>query len=440
MPGTATGDQLPGFPVKLSSPGAAGAEIVTSPAIAAARRRSGPPEVIVATNEVVPGDPQPPGSIFDIFNAFIGSSHRLEPGLCGARRRQHGRRLAGPGRGAGRRPAAAGASRATTPRSWTWTATATTRSPSRRRPRSPARGRSSSTATARRSAPIEGAAANCPDQGAGGQPRRLPVHRRPLRRRHARRRQGRAHPERRREPPRREPEPPLLPRRAGLEPGHGRRRCPATRAPPTTSSSSRRPRSPAWPEAGRSARRWWAPGCTSFTPTAPPGPRRRAGRSSPAAGSSRRPAVGDADGDGKLDVAALTREGWSFLWRTRRPGLRRLQQRVVDLPPRRAQHRQLRRRRAPAGLPEDLAATRNARWVGDAELEAAGRRLALRRAGPLPGDRLEPPIDHPTTARIAGGAASGRWRSVTATARPGKIGNARTSRCSTATRPATGAS
>jgi hypothetical protein len=28
------------------------------------------------------------------------------------------------------------------------------------------------------------------------------------------------------------------------------------------------------------------------------------------------PAVGDADGDGKLDVGGVTREGWSFLWRT----------------------------------------------------------------------------------------------------------------------------
>jgi len=28
------------------------------------------------------------------------------------------------------------------------------------------------------------------------------------------------------------------------------------------------------------------------------------------------PAVGDADGNGNLDVAAVTREGWSFLWRT----------------------------------------------------------------------------------------------------------------------------
>ncbi len=53
------------------------------------------------------------------------------------------------------------------------------------------------------------------------------------------------------------------------------------------------------------------------------------------------PAVGDADGDGKLDVAALTREGWSFLWKTAGPRLRQLQQPVVDLPPRRARQRQL---------------------------------------------------------------------------------------------------
>jgi hypothetical protein len=31
------------------------------------------------------------------------------------------------------------------------------------------------------------------------------------------------------------------------------------------------------------------------------------------------PAVGDADGDGKLDVSAVTREGWSFLWKTDAP-------------------------------------------------------------------------------------------------------------------------
>jgi Subtilase family len=73
-----SGQDLPGFPVKLSTSGAPGAEIVTSPAIAQLDGQ-GPPEVIVATNEVVPGDPQPPGSIFDIFNAFIGSSTGSNP-------------------------------------------------------------------------------------------------------------------------------------------------------------------------------------------------------------------------------------------------------------------------------------------------------------------------------------------------------------------------
>jgi Subtilase family len=73
-----SGHHLPGFPVKLSTPGAPGAEIVTSPAIAQLDGQ-GPPEVIVATNEVVPGSPQPPGSIFDIFNAFVGSSTGSNP-------------------------------------------------------------------------------------------------------------------------------------------------------------------------------------------------------------------------------------------------------------------------------------------------------------------------------------------------------------------------
>ena len=72
------GRPLPGFPAKLASEGAVGAEIVTSPAIAQLDG-SGPPEVVIATNEVVPGDPEPPGTIFDVFNAFLGSSTGSNP-------------------------------------------------------------------------------------------------------------------------------------------------------------------------------------------------------------------------------------------------------------------------------------------------------------------------------------------------------------------------
>jgi hypothetical protein len=73
-----SGNPLPGFPVKLSTPGADGAEIVASPVIAELDGQ-GTREVIVATNEVVPGDPQPPGSIFDIFNAILGSTTGSNP-------------------------------------------------------------------------------------------------------------------------------------------------------------------------------------------------------------------------------------------------------------------------------------------------------------------------------------------------------------------------
>jgi hypothetical protein len=72
------GQTLPGWPVKLSTPGASGAEIVTTPAIAQLDGH-GPPEVIEATNEVVPGSPSTPGTIFDIFNEIVGSSTGENP-------------------------------------------------------------------------------------------------------------------------------------------------------------------------------------------------------------------------------------------------------------------------------------------------------------------------------------------------------------------------
>ncbi len=72
------GDALPGFPTKLESEEAAGAEIVNSPVIAQLDGE-GPPEVVIATNEVIPGNPQFPTSIFDLINAALQSSTGSNP-------------------------------------------------------------------------------------------------------------------------------------------------------------------------------------------------------------------------------------------------------------------------------------------------------------------------------------------------------------------------
>ena len=72
------GQPLPGFPTKIASDGADGAEIATSPAIADLEG-DGSPEVILATNEVVPGDPMLPTNPFDLVNVFLGSSTGFNP-------------------------------------------------------------------------------------------------------------------------------------------------------------------------------------------------------------------------------------------------------------------------------------------------------------------------------------------------------------------------
>ncbi len=72
------GDYLDGFPVKLETDDADGAEIVTSPAIAELDGDE-TPEVILASNEVIPGDPMLPSNPFDIFNAILGSSTGSNP-------------------------------------------------------------------------------------------------------------------------------------------------------------------------------------------------------------------------------------------------------------------------------------------------------------------------------------------------------------------------
>jgi hypothetical protein len=72
------GDPLPGWPVKVASAGAVGAEIATSPAIAQLDGE-GPPEVVIATNEVVPGEPAFPTSLFELTSAFLGSATGANP-------------------------------------------------------------------------------------------------------------------------------------------------------------------------------------------------------------------------------------------------------------------------------------------------------------------------------------------------------------------------
>jgi len=74
------GDSSADFPVKLASDGADGAEIINTPAIAQLDGE-GPPEIVVSTNEVVPGDPPSefPTSLFEIFNVILESSTGSNP-------------------------------------------------------------------------------------------------------------------------------------------------------------------------------------------------------------------------------------------------------------------------------------------------------------------------------------------------------------------------
>jgi len=83
------GDLLPGFPRKLATAGANGAEIVTSPAIAELDgnrcgaqdgQPGGGPEVVISTNEVVPGG-SPSGfpPIGSLFSALLGAATGTNP-------------------------------------------------------------------------------------------------------------------------------------------------------------------------------------------------------------------------------------------------------------------------------------------------------------------------------------------------------------------------
>ena len=74
-----TGAELSGFPAKLASDGADGAEIVASPAIAQLDG-TGPPEIVLATNEVIPGEnPSSFPPFFDFFGAALRASTGANP-------------------------------------------------------------------------------------------------------------------------------------------------------------------------------------------------------------------------------------------------------------------------------------------------------------------------------------------------------------------------
>jgi hypothetical protein len=72
------GDSLPGFPAYLKSAGSDGAEIITSPAIADLDG-DGSPEIVIATNEVAPGGFSSPAAVLDLFNILLGAATGNNP-------------------------------------------------------------------------------------------------------------------------------------------------------------------------------------------------------------------------------------------------------------------------------------------------------------------------------------------------------------------------
>ena len=154
------------------------------------------------------------------------------------------------------------------------------------------------------------------------------------------------------------------------------------------------------------------------------------------------PAVGDVDGDGNLEVAALTREGNSFLWDTDRPACGD-QRRVVDLPPRRVVHRRVRRGQPPTRH-ADPARRDPQRQSATLTFTAPGDDWQCGQAPPLPDRQVHGPINHPTDGTVVGdfdaSAASGQtethtvadigrrppgWRSSTRTTRATGAGSRR---------------
>ena len=412
-------------------------------------RRAKGPEIVVATNEVIPADPgstQPelPRLRPRDLQHPARERDRVEPGLRGARRRQRRRRLAGQGRRRRRRPAAAACSRATT------RPCSTTNGDGRRRGLGLGGhlGRAGRHQARRRRRGhghlVRERHRQQPRPGPGPQPRRLPVGRRHPRSRPAGGGQGRPDGQRRRQPARRQPEPSLQPRRAGL--GASTR---AARASPARLPGRHR-RLPARLAGLDRPRRRLGPGAQALVGTGlyqlhayGPGGLERAGWPKFTGGwMQATPAVGDADGDGDLDVTTVTREGWSFLWDTGVDACGGSNDEWWTFHHDEHSTNNYGIDGRPPGTPRGLSSARDERWLAFPELDRARRRLAVRHR---PTSSRSSPRKTRSTTPATGPSSSSSAPAPPPTNRrrlrspPPSSATPSTSPSSTATRPATGA-
>ena len=108
------------------------------------------------------------------------------------------------------------------------------------------------------------------------------------------------------------------------------------------------------------------------------------------------PFVGDTDGDGTLEVAALTREGWSFLWETGTDACDGSNEEWWTFHHDEFGSANYGTDARPPGTAEDLALADD----GHPELDGAGRRLALRRGRAFEVRASDAPIEAPGDGEV----------------------------------------
>ena len=137
--------------------------------------------------------------------------------------------------------------------------------------------------------------------------------------------------------------------------------------------------------------------------------------------------MGDANGDNKLDVSVVTREGWSFLWRTNVPACHGSNDEWWTFHHDEHNTANYGTDARPPGSPTDLRAVRNRSGSVTLAWKQPGDDLMCGRAARYQVIASADPILHPGDGHvIAGGDASGpAGTSVTRTLSRASIGNAR---------------